>query len=204
MGTLARGAAMSTASGDIAVANAAVAEARSLLAGAAAEEEQLDLLEPLTAAELDDVRQELGAGAGLVTVMRVARERRQGRPKGSRNKRTDDFARYIGQFGQDPAITLMQIQSTPTEELVARSRLLDLPKRQMSYADAESLRIRCAEALLPYIHSKKPVAIDATIRGVIVQETIGEIRDRAGATIDGEILGVAASDLGGDWDGSEP
>ncbi len=189
---------MSTDSGDIAVANAALADARALLAGAAAEEEQLDLLEPLTAAELDDVRQELGGGAGLVTVMRVARERRQGRPKGSRNKRTDDFARYIGQFGQDPAITLMQIQSTPTEELVARSRLLDLPKRQMSYADAESLRIRCAEALLPYLHSKKPVAIDATIRGVIVQETIGEIRDRAGATIDGVILGVAVGEQGGD------
>ncbi len=189
---------MSTDSGDIAVANAALADARALLAGAAAEEEQLDLLEPLTAAELDDVRQELGGDAGLVTVMRVARERRQGRPKGSRNKRTDDFARYIGQFGQDPAITLMQIQSTPTEELVARSRLLDLPKRQMSYADAESLRIRCAEALLPYLHSKKPVAIDATIRGVIVQETIGEIRDRAGATIDGVILGVAVGEQGGD------
>lgn len=186
---------MSTDSGDIAVATAAVAEARSLLAGAAAVEEQLDLLEPLTAAELHDVRQELGAGAGLVTVMRTARERRQGRPKGSRNKRTDDFARYIGQFGQDPAITLMQIQSTPTEELVARSLLLDLPKRQMSYADAESLRIRCAEALMPYIHSKKPVAIDATIRGVIVQETIGEIRDRAGALIDGEILSVAVGDF---------
>ena len=181
---------MSTDSGDKAVAGAVLDEAQALVAAAAAEEEQLDLLEPLTAGELEDVRNDLGAGAGLIAVMREARARK-GRPKGARNKRTDDFARYISQFGQDPAITLMQIQSTPTEELVARSRLLDLPKRQMSYSDAESLRIRCAEALLPYIHSKKPVAVDATIRGVIVQEQIGEIRDRAGATIDGVILGVA-------------
>lgn len=182
---------MSTESGDKAVASAAVDQAQQLLAAAAVEEEQLDLLEPLTADEIEDARSELGAGAGMVTVMREARKRRAGRPKGVRNKRTDDFARYISQFGQDPAITLMQIQSTPTDELVSRSRLLDTPKRQMSYADAEALRIRCAEALMPYIHSKKPVAIDATIRGVIVQEEIGDIRRAPGAVIDGEVLGVA-------------
>lgn len=182
---------MSTDSGFKAVTNAVLDEAKVLIQGAADEAAQLDLLEPLTAGELQDVADELGPGAGLVTVMREAQARRRGRPKDARNKRTEDFARYIQQFGQDPAITLMQIQSTTTEELVARSRLLDLPKRQMSYADAESLRIRCAEALMPYIHSKKPVAIDANIRGVIVQETIGEIRDRAGQAIDGVILGVA-------------
>lgn len=168
---------------------ALVAEARTLLEAAAAEAEQLELLEPLTAEELEDARTALGQGAGLVSVMREAHQRRRGRPKGAKNRRSDDFARYIGQFGQDPAITLMQIQSTPTEELVARSKLLDPEKRRMSYADAQSLRIRCAEALMPFIHSKKPVAVDATIRGVMVVEEIGG-GDRGGRTIDGEVIGV--------------
>lgn len=181
---------MSTESGDKAVAKQAVDQAQQLLGAAAAEEEQLDLLEPLTADEIEEAKDALGAGAGMVTVMREARKRRAGRPKGVRNRRTNDFERYIRQFGQDPAVTLMQIQSTPTEELVMRSRLLDTPKRQMSYGDAESLRIRCAEALMPYIHSKKPVAVDATIRGVMVHEEIGEIRRVAGAVIDSDILGV--------------
>lgn len=187
---------MSTESGDQAVAKDAVDQAQAMLAEAAAEEQQLELLDPLTADEIEEARGVLGADAGMVTVLREARKRRAGRPKGVRNKRTDDFARYISQFGQDPAITMMQIQSTETEELVARSRLVDTPKRQMSYADALSLRIRCAEGLLPYIHSKKPVAVDATIRGVMVVEEIGT--GRSGVVIDqgDEPLGVLP--IGGD------
>lgn len=181
---------MSTDGGGKVVANDALAAAKAEFEAAASEEQQLNLLEPLTAEELDDAREAMGPGAGLVSVMKEARKRRAGRTPGARNRRTEDFARYISQFGQDPAITLMQIQSTPTEELVARSKLLDVPKRQMSYADAESLRIRCAEALMPYIHSKKPVAVDATVRGVIVQEQFGEIKPARGGVIDGEVLGI--------------
>lgn len=187
---------MSTEAGDKAVTNGVLDEAKALLAGAAAEEEQLNLLEPLTADEIDEAREALGGHAGVVAVMREARKRRAGRPKGVRNKRTNDFARYILQFGQDPAITLMQIQSTPSEELVARSRLVDPPKRQMSLHDADSLRVRCAEALMPYITSKQPVAVDARIRGVMVVEEIGSAIGR-GVTIEAdEPLGV----LGGDDD----
>lgn len=188
---------MSTPSGDKAVTNGALDQAKALVEAATAEAEQLELLEPLTADEIEDAQLALGPLAGTVAVFREARQRRAGRPPGVRNRRTDDFARYIGQFGQDPAITLMQIQSTPTDDLVARSRLVDPPKRQMSYADAESLRIRCAEALMPYIHSKKPVAVDATIRGVLVREEIGEMRSaRPGrALLDGEILGIGVPEV---------
>lgn len=157
---------MSTETGDAAVAKTAVDQARQLLTEQAAEEEQLSLLDPLTADEIHDAIEAVGASAGMVTVMREARKRRAGRPKGARNRRTDDFAKYIAQFGQDPAITLMQIQSTPPEELVARSQMIDPPKRQLSMQDANNLRARCAEALMPYIHSKKPVAVDMTFSGV--------------------------------------
>lgn len=157
---------MSTETGDAAVAKAAVDQAQQQLAERAAEEEQLSLLDPLTAEEIHEAREAIGSGAGMVTVLQEARKRRAGRPKGVRNKRTDDFARYIAQFGQDPAITLMQIQSTTPEELVNRSEMLDPVKRRMSYGDAQALRVRCAEALMPYIHSKKPVAVDMTFSGV--------------------------------------
>lgn len=184
---------MSTDSGDKAVANAALGETKAIVDAAAAEEEQLDLLEPLTAEEIYDARETLGPLAGLVAVQREARARR-GRPKGSRNKRTDDFARYISQFGRDPAITLMEIQSTPPEELVARSQLLDPIKRRMSFGDALSLKVRCAEALMPFIHAKKPVAIDATIRGVMIVEEVGGRSAAHGVTIDADPIGVLPMD----------
>jgi hypothetical protein len=185
--------------GDIKIGKDAVNQAKAMLVEAA-EQQQLELLaqvEPLSADEIEDARASLGAGAGLVTVLREARKARTGRPLGVRNKRTEDFAKYIAQFGRDPAITMMEIQSTSTEELVARSRLVDTPKRQMSYADAASLRIRCAEALLPYIHSKRPIAVDTTIRGIMVVE---EVSQALGAVIenDGEPLGQLAIQEGGD------
>jgi hypothetical protein len=176
-------------------AEASLEAAKALVDAGAEEQEQLELIAPLTADELEAAQERLGPNAGKVAVMREAR-RGRGRPPGVRNKRTDDFVRYISQFGQDPAITLMQIQSTPTEELVARSILLDPEKRRLSTGDAEALRIRCAEALMPYMHGKQPVRVDANIRGVIVQETIGDVRGVRGVTIDGEILGVLPIDDG--------
>lgn len=180
---------MSTESGDNAVVKAVVDQAKAMLADAADQEEQLDLLEPLTADDIEAARKRLGAGAGKVAVLREAR-RGRGRPKGVQNRRTEDFRRYLLRFGQHPAITMMQIQSTPAEELVAQSSLIDTPKRQMSLHDAQSLRVRCAEALLPYLESKQPVAVDATIRGVMVVEEIGSGQTGPVVTIDGEPLGV--------------
>lgn len=188
--------------GDAAVAKAAVDQSRELLEQAAEQERQLELLSP---EELAEARAELGPNAGGLSVVRHAREQRRGRPAGARNRRTDDFARYILGFGQDPAITLMQIQSTPTEVLMERSarqvtrvvgkgdsaKLVHF-EETMSYQEAESLRIRCAEALMPFVHSKKPVAIDATIRGVRVVEEIGGSEPRD--PIDGGVLRIAGPD----------
>lgn len=175
---------MSTAeTGDAAVAKAIVDQAKELLADASADAEQLELLAVPTAEEMAEAREELGPGAGRLTVLRHAREKRRGRPAGARNKRTDDFARYILSFGQDPAITLMEIQSTPEEammeasvrefkEVTSSGAIITYTAPTLNYEAARSLRIRCAEALMPFIHSKKPVAIDATIRGVRVVEEL--------------------------------
>jgi hypothetical protein len=157
---------MSMDDGDHHVVKEAVAESRALLEGAKREARQLQFLDPLSADEIQDAQAELGPLAGQVAVARFARESRGGgRPKGVRNRRTEDFRRYIMQFGTDPAVTLMQISALPPEELMARSHLLDPAKRRMSYADAVSLKVRCAEALMPFIHAKQPVATDAEAGG---------------------------------------
>lgn len=138
-----------------------------LLQGAKDLEEQLTLL-PDAEAVLE-ARAELGQFASRLTVARQAgkiMESRAGRPKGSRNKRTAEFRRYILAFGQDPAITLMQIQSTPPELLIARSSEEDSAKRRMTYGEAQALRVRCAEGLMPFIHAKQPVAVDMSFSGL--------------------------------------
>lgn len=177
--------------GDRGIAAQAVADAKQLLA---AEEEQLSLLEPPTAEELAIAREELGPNVGHMPVLRHAREQRKsGRKRGSKNRRTDDFAKWILQFGQHPARTLMEVQSTPEPVLIELSkRKITRVTRsgqvveftdEMSFAEARALRLRAAEALMPYLESKKPVAVDVSFAGVSdliiegVTHTEHEVRD---------------------------
>ncbi|PTR07878.1 MULTISPECIES: hypothetical protein [unclassified Novosphingobium] len=147
-------------------AGALIEQSKALVDAAAAEEQQLSMLEPVTPEEMAIAREELGGEAGRLTVLRHARATRRGRPAGVKNRRTEDFRKYILGFGQDPAITLMQIQNTDPEILVERSAEMDPVKRRMSYGDAQQLRVRCAEALMPFIHSKQPVAVDMNFSGL--------------------------------------
>ena len=175
---------------------AGLADAKALIDAAAADEaEQLDLLEvPLTPEEMLEAREQAGPKAGALTVLKVAREvRKRGRTPGSRNRRTDDVVRYASQFGPDPLVALMQILNTPPEIMVEQSAAMDPLKRRLSWGDAQAMRLRAAEAALPYFHGKQPVRVDATIRGVIVQEIFGGT-EGGGVTIDGEPLGVMALD----------
>lgn len=183
---------MSTEIGGKGAAQEMVDQSKALVEAAEAEEQQLDLLDPLTAEEMVEAQSALGPNAGNLAVVRHAREaRKRGRPLNSKNRRTDDFERYISQFGSDPAVALTRIHSTTPEMLVERSRQLDPVKRRLSYGDAQSMIIRAAEAMMPYRHSKKPVAIDHNVRGILVEEHIGDMRRANGTTIDGEVLGVA-------------
>ena len=169
---------MSTASGDAKIVSDFVDQAKALVTDAQADAlRQDDLFQP-TPEEMLEARAELGSEAGHLAVVKHAREvRKRGRPAGAKNKRTDDFKRYILGFGQHPAITLMQIQATAPELLVEasqRKQVFSVNKEgsalmvnaAMTYEAAQALRVRCAEALLPYIESKQPVAVDMTFSGV--------------------------------------
>ncbi|RIV87491.1 hypothetical protein [Aurantiacibacter zhengii] len=174
---------------------ALAAETKALVDDAATEEqeEQLHLLEPLTAEEAAEAQEDLGPCAGPMSVLRHAREKRKGRKPGSKNRRTDDTVNYLSQFGPDPGVALMRIIGESEDAMIARSRQLDPPKKRMSYAEARAMRIRAAETMMPYFHGKKPVSVDATVRGIMLVEEVGGHRDQAGVTIDG-IVGVAMDD----------
>ncbi len=168
------------------------AQSKQLVEEAAAEETeaQMDLLEPLTAEEKAVAQDQLGPNAQPLAVLKQARENRKGRPPGSRNRRTDDFVSYVSQFGPDPAVAMMKIIGEDEDAMIARSRQIDPIKKRLSFAEARAMRIRCAETMMPYFHGKKPVEVDATVRGVMIVEEISQARDVVNHTIDG-IVGVA-------------
>lgn len=192
--------------GDAMIAAEAVAQAKSVLAAAQASPQQLDMLEPVTPEEVIEAREQLGPMAGRLAVLRHARETKRGRPPGARNKRTDDFARYLLGFGQHPALTMMQIQATAPEVLIENSRrtvtkilkggkdrddkLVEIEEETLTYEGAQSLRIRCAEGLLPYLESKKPVAVDLSFNGVadLVIEGVTHSAAELADYVDGEFL----------------
>ena len=128
--------------------------------------EQLDLLGVPTPTEMLEARRRLG---GSANALEVTAEARRGRKPGSKNRAGQDFRRYIAGFGQDPAITLMQLQSTPAEILMEQSRrtYTRIDKHgnpheivvEMSYSEAQQLRKQCAAELMPFIHAKQ-AAVD--------------------------------------------
>lgn len=159
---------MSTDPGGKAWADGAVRAGKDALEDArtGGEPEQMALLP--TPEEMADAHHFLAQDrrGGVVPVREVLGEaRKRGRKPGSRNRRTDDFARWILSHGQHPAVTLMQIQSTPPEVLVERSAAMDSPKRRLTYGDAQNLRARCADILMPYLEGKKPIAVEHSVNG---------------------------------------
>ena len=182
---------MSNPSGDAKIVGDVVAGAKALLMSERAEElRQLDLLDPPTPEEMLEARADLGRNAGRLAVVAHAREKKRGRPLGARNKRSDDFAAYILQNGgADPAIFLGRAIATPTEVLMEASG--------KSYLECYDRQIRCAEALQPYFHSKKPVAVDLSFAGVadLFIEGVTHSREEIGDIIDADYLPV--DDAGG-------
>lgn len=82
------------------------------------------------------------------------------RKRAFKGKRIDEFARWIQSHVRNPAVTLMQISGTPPELLVGRSA-----KTTMSFGDAQNLRARCADILLPYIEGNKPIVVELDVNG---------------------------------------
>lgn len=180
-----------------------LADAKAQFDAAAREEAQAGLFDPVTSEEMVEAREELGPEAGRLSVLRHAREKRRGRPKGARNKRTDDFAKYLLQFGRHPAITMMEIHSTQPEVLIEASQqekvhsfskegVARVVIERLSFDQAQSLRLRAAEGLMPYFESKMPVKVHVGFDGVgdLVIEGVTHDRQEVQDIVDADFLEV--------------
>jgi hypothetical protein len=201
---------VSTESGDRAALGGEIEQSKALIeAGREAAEHQEELFGTFSAEDMVLARAELEKGlpegehVSRFDVLQEARRRRRGRPPGARNRKTDDFAKYILSFGQDPAITLIQIASQQPEMLIEASKQQKVHSftasgranvviERMTYEQAQALRARCADILMPYIHGKKPLAIDVSFAGVsdLFIEGVTHSREEIENIVDAEFMPV--------------
>lgn len=99
-------------------------------------------------------------------VAAVKEARRRGRPRGSRNRRSEDLARFILSRYAHPLEVLAQTYSRPVEDLAAQLGC--------EPAAAMALQVRCAAEALPYFESKKPVAVQVDTRMIQLVIAQGE------------------------------
>lgn len=199
---------MSTEDGIGGVVSGAVAKVRDDVGGAVDQAEQLDMLEPFSSEEMLEARERVGPYASRMAVTREAREARKGRPKGARNKRTDDLVAYLSQFGPDPAVAAMKIIGETEELMVERSKrrvmkvlkggkdrpdkLVEVEEETMTLEAARSMRMRMIEAMLPYWHGKKPVQVDVSLAGagLLVIEGLTHDSDEVRDIVDAEFIDI--------------
>lgn len=109
----------------------------------------------------------------------------RGRPKGARNKSTDEWVRYyLGRY-RSPLTALGELYSRPLEDLVDElQRMADKQARlkvgdgagftidvaRINPLDVLKLQRDAAVAILPYIHKRQPIEVEVDQRrpGVVV------------------------------------
>ncbi|WP_374650313.1 hypothetical protein [Rhizorhabdus sp.] len=169
------------------------------VAGMRAAIDEAGPLLPLRDAEQLDM---LAEESGSTSVNRVHAElapRATGRPRGARNRRTEEVRSYLLSRYAHPLEVLAQVYSRPVDALAA--------ELHCSRADAMALQVKAAAEVAPYIEGKQPVAISITRKHDVVLvmpregETVQQLGERINAdgvdgidwdaaTIEGEILSV--------------
>lgn len=124
--------------------------------------------------------------------------RGRGRPPGSKNQRTKDWADYLLANYQSPLIGLAKIAASSPAEFVEALRAdakrvgLPLLGPEGTLLDVVKLQITAMRELAPFIHEKMPVAVNVrSTRMTIILEASAE--DLAGASFDalGEAVTIA-------------
>ena len=82
-----------------------------------------------------------------------------GRPKGSRNKRTDEWVDYLLRGRRPPLLVLAETYSRPVDQLA--------DELSITKGEAFKLQLLAAKELAPYVHQKQPLAIQVDERGVV-------------------------------------
>lgn len=111
-----------------------------------------------------------------------------GRPKGARNKRTVFWQRWIDQSGQHPIEFLASVFRGRVDEVAA--------KHGLTRSEALNAMIRAAEAVLPYVEQKLPIAVEDVGDGKRPVIIVGELSGRQQAQVEGK-FGLTLRPLNG-------
>lgn len=169
---------MAEASGVAKISGEAVAAARAELA-TGPDAEQLGLLEDdddglwdseahlalPDASEIAAIQDEMGCDVYAAVQEHRRRGGRGGRKPGAKNRRSADLAKYLLQFGPDPAVAMMRMLARPADMLAAEMGCKRL--------EALDRQIRVASELMPYFHGKKPIDVNVHTHGHMTLEFSG-------------------------------
>jgi len=108
--------------------------------------------------------------------------RRGGRPKGARNKSTEDFRQYVLARYRSPLIAMAETFSRSVADL---ARELDCDR-----LEAFKLQLRAMESLAPYLHQRLPQAVQIENKGLPLL-AIGAFA-QAGGEAAGGLFGMIA------------
>lgn len=87
----------------------------------------------------------------------------RGRPKGARNRRTDEMVRYLNTFGSGPLVGLARVVNAISFGPDGLPDFRELAQALgMKRKEAAAFWQTCAVQLAPYMHQKLPTAIDVT------------------------------------------
>jgi len=147
---------------------------------------------------------ENGAASSPLATANARRGRGPGRPKGAKNRRTEEWAAYILSQYRSPLIVLAELYSMPVDELAA--------ELQCEKLDAVKIQKDAAAALAPYVHQRQPQAIEVSEKSVgvlVIGELSGDASGLAGLPLAGDegeqnqgfIDGAAEKSDGGKSDG---
>ena len=116
-----------------------------------------------------------------------------GRPKGARNKSTEEWREYLLGRYRSPLVVLMELYSRTPQELAKELGLYVINEGELvkdvngdpmlATGEAFKRQLEAAIAALPYLHQKQPIAIEASGKS-------------AGMLVIGHIEGVANGDDG--------
>ena len=122
-----------------------------------------------------------------------------GRPKGARNKSTEQLREYIARQYKHPLIVLAEMWSRTPKELAEEMGLYELKvvsygdgggshvEKYLATGEAARLQQQAMIAALPYLAQKMPIAIEQKIKqmGVLL---LGNFKRHANPQLDGLLL----------------
>jgi hypothetical protein len=117
---------------------------------------------------------ETGADAEGMALAKGARSR-PGRPKGSKNKSSEEWAEYILNQYRSPLIFLAETYNRPVGLLAAELKCDRL--------EAFKIQMAAAKELAPYVHQKQPQAVDFGGEKGLVPLVLGISPDFSGAAV---------------------